>query len=137
MDHYRLDEEGNVVLEPDFLAWAFWFEHSHESTGKDNRILKKDHIGPAEISTVFLGLDHAFVPAGMPHDPVLWETMIFAAGSASPHDEWQARYSSKEDAIVGHVEAVDMVSRWWTGEAADIAELERIFAASDSWRKVE
>lgn len=133
MNRYRLDREGNVVPEPDLLAWAFWFEHSHESTGKDNRILKKDHVGPAEISTVFLGLDHAFW--GTPHDPVLWETMIFANSEVSPHDQWQARYTSKEDAMVGHMEAVDMVSRWWVGEAADVAELEKIFAGTD-WRKV-
>ena len=48
----------------------------------------------AEVSTVFLGLDHA-------HDgsqPVLFETMVFGG----PLDEEQWRYHTWDEAVEGH-----------------------------------
>lgn len=51
------------------------------------------------ISTVFLWIDHAFRKFG---SPVLWETMIFGG----PHDQYQERYTSREDAIKGHEKAL-------------------------------
>ena len=56
-------------------------------------------VGKAEVSTVFLGLDHQHW-RGSP--PLLFETMIFGG----PHDEYQRRYSTNEEAIAGHAEAV-------------------------------
>ena len=50
------------------------------------------------VSTVFLGIDHSFGEG----PPILWETMIFDG----PHDQFQERYTSKEEAIAGHERAM-------------------------------
>lgn len=56
----------------------------------------------ALVSTVFLAMDHSFAfPFGGP--PVLWETMIFDCPGL---DDYQQRYTSKADALVGHEAAV-------------------------------
>ena len=99
---YILDENGDPHPEPDTLKWAAWYGHSHLSRGKDNRIVAQDHIDGVCISTVFLGLDHNH--SSLKGPPVLWETMIFGG----KHDGFMNRYISKDDAIVGHNEAVEL-----------------------------
>ncbi len=79
----------------DLLEWGRWME-------KREGILKQDHIGDVKVSTVFLGLDHGFGDG----PPVLWETMIFGG----PHDQYQERYSTKEEAERGHQAALALVS---------------------------
>lgn len=66
-DKYILDKNGEPILCNDLIEWARHFEKSSE------RIVKQEHIGDSKISTVFLGLDHAFSKGS----PVLWETMVF------------------------------------------------------------
>jgi hypothetical protein len=83
---------GEPVPCPDLLAWAEWFEHT-------DRTLARDMVGAAQVSTVFLGMDHSFSDAG---PPVLWETMIFGG----PLDGEQKRYRSAEAARAGHAEFV-------------------------------
>lgn len=46
------------------------------------------------MSTVFLGIDHAF-SGGL---PVLWETIVFGG----PLDGEMDRYTSRADALAGH-----------------------------------
>lgn len=53
------------------------------------------------VSTVFLGMDHAW--GGGP--PVLWETMIFEG----EYDQHMWRWSSREQAVAGHLEVLDAV----------------------------
>ena len=93
-DKYIL-RDGNVVPEPNALAWAKWFEDS-----RNERQIAKDSIGAALVSTVFLGLDHSFGGA----TPILWETMIFGG----PHDGHQERYATRDEALAGHQKAVEM-----------------------------
>ena len=81
----------------DLLTWARWLEEAGEE-----RIVAQDRIGDARISTGFLGLDHSFGQS----DPLLFETMIFGG----PHDHYQRRYSTREAAITGHVEALRLVT---------------------------
>lgn len=100
---YILDENGEPQPEPDSLKWAMWYEHSHESKGKDNRIVQQDRIGEVLVSTIFLGLDQTF--GLVPGPPTLWETMIFRG----EHDGWQRRYLTRDQALGGHAEAVEMV----------------------------
>ena len=94
-DKYML-VNGEAVLCPNLMIWARWFE-----TAGAERVLRQDDIGDVHVSTVFLGLDHAF-GGGL---PVLWETMIFKG----PHDGYQARYTSRADAIRGHEAALALV----------------------------
>ena len=127
---YILDEHGNPKREPNLFKWAMWLEHSHDSKGKDNRIIARDHIGEIFISTVFLGLDHNpdnLRRTGKRGKPVLWETMIFGG----QHDQYMRRYASRDDAVVGHSEALEMVKDC----DRDFKELERMFALSGDWGK--
>lgn len=93
-DRYILDEHGEPVAEPDLMLWADWMQ-DHP------RHVAQDQIGDARVSTVFLGLNHAVGNV----EPLLFETMIFGG----EHDQYQARYSRRADAIVGHAIAVAMV----------------------------
>ena len=93
---YVLDSDGNPKLEPDLMTWAAWVE-----TG--DQIVAKTKVGEAEVSTVFLGLDHSFGGSV----PVLYETMVFGG----PLDGEQERYATKEQAQAGHAEWVAKVGR--------------------------
>jgi hypothetical protein len=93
-EKYILDANGNPVPEENLLRWGKWFETA-------DRTVANDTIGAVRVSTVFLGLDHAF--GGGP--PMLFETMIFGG----VHDEFQQRYSTREQAIAGHAQAIDLV----------------------------
>ena len=74
--------------------WAREFEKS------DWKVAETKLPG-VQVSTVFLGFGHAF--AGGP--PLLFETMIFGG----KHDEYQARYSTWEEAEKGHEIALKLV----------------------------
>lgn len=62
----------------------------------------RDEIGVTIVSTVFLGLDHRHFGDG---PPVLFETMIFGG----PHDEWQKRACTWDEAEATHAAALDLV----------------------------
>jgi len=93
-DKYVLNDEGDPVVETDLLKWAEWYETA-------DRKLAADAIGSVKISTVFLGLNHAFDDG----PPMLYETMIFGG----PHDDYQERYHNKVAALAGHDRAVALV----------------------------
>lgn len=61
----------------------------------------------AQVSTVFLGIDHSFMSD--PHTPILFETMIFAV-ALPVLDEYQERYSAWDTALAGHQRAVAEVT---------------------------
>jgi hypothetical protein len=56
-------------------------------------------IGDAEVSTVWLGIDHNF---GLGGAPLIYETMIFGG----EHDEEQWRWPNRDAALAGHDQAV-------------------------------
>ena len=60
-------EDGLVVQCDDLMKWAEFIEFDRE------KYHKVDRIAGLMLSTVFLGLDHAFGGG----EPVLWETMLF------------------------------------------------------------
>lgn len=93
---YILDENGEAIPCNDLLAWAKWYERA------DRRVASwKSPLG-ANVSTVFLTMDHSFHDGGA---PVLWETMIFGG----QHDQYQERYTTRAAALQGHERAVQMV----------------------------
>jgi hypothetical protein len=94
-DKYVLNLNGDPVPETDLLAWARWFE-----TSNDKRRGARDEIGDHTVSTVFLGIDHSF---GGPV-PILYETMVFRDGASV--EEYERRYSTKDEAERGHAETV-------------------------------
>tara|TARA_R110000868_G_scaffold15894_5_gene72024 strand:- start:1441 stop:1746 length:306 start_codon:yes stop_codon:yes gene_type:complete len=92
---YRLDENNKPIACESVLEYHAW-----EERNEIRRIVKQENIGDIKISTVFLGLDHAY-----DGEPLLWETMVFGG----EHDQFQERYSSYEDAVIGHKETVALV----------------------------
>ena len=65
---------------------------SIEAFSGDHRVALTEHDG-IKVSTVFLVVDHAWEGG-----PLLFETMIFGG----EHDEYQWRYSTWDEAVVGH-----------------------------------
>ena len=78
----------------DLLEWAEWF-------GKADRHVAADELpNDIRVSTVFLGLDHAF--GFKQAQPILFETMIFGG----KHDGYQRRYATWDEAEIGHAKAL-------------------------------
>ncbi len=94
-DRYILNDHGQPEQCHDIMLWAKWIESA-------NRTVARTEVDGKMVSTVFLGLSHNF---GIPGDPILWETMIFNHDGST--EEYQERYSSKEDAMLGHDRAVE------------------------------
>lgn len=94
MDRYILKDREPVRCDG-LLEWGTWFERA-------DRTVARDMIGEVEISTIFLGIDHAFGRPG----PLLFETMVF--GSEQFEHE-QERYRTWEEAERGHAEVVARV----------------------------
>jgi len=87
------DRQGRPM---EMMEWARAFE-------KDDRVIGATQVGEAKVSTVWLGLDHSW--HGGP--PLIFETMIFDG----PHDGYQARYSTEEQAKAGHARVVAALER--------------------------
>ena len=116
-DQYILTEDHRVVPERDLFTWARWMEKAERRVGYDM-------IGPFRVSTVFLGLDHDFVPSNHAREPLIFETMIFDhsreehAFGRSYHAafDFQRRYRTWDAAKSGHDYAVKLAKRMlrWT-----------------------
>jgi hypothetical protein len=94
--YWILDDDGNPVPVDDVLTWGEWFETSIERrrVAQDRDECQEGATREVRISTVFLGIDHAF--GGGP--PLLYETMVFGG----PLDGFTARYHDRESALRGH-----------------------------------
>lgn len=99
MSRWYILNNNNKPIPASITEAADWLEES-----SDRRTIKRDEIGDILVSTVFLGLDHAWIPGGK---PVLWETMIFGG----EHDQYQERYTSHEDALEGHKKALTLITK--------------------------
>ena len=95
-DHYILD--GHKPVKCDLMTWGRWFEKADKA-----RIVKQEKTGDVEVSTVFIGIDHQWGKG----PPLLFETMIFGG----PHDQYQERYSTWEEAELGHALAVERAQK--------------------------
>lgn len=129
MGYFILDDEDNPKPVADVLEWGRWLETNKKHLGQT---LVGERIW---VSTVFLGLDHSYARyAGLPHKPLLWETMSFWHGEYDPPTpvtyemqgktfryeranpkveipENQERYSSKASALKGHRRHVAIATR--------------------------
>lgn len=95
--YYKL--VGKVAVPcADVLEWARWLE-----ANPDAKIVKQENVGGFHVSTVFLGLDHAWGGG----TPLLFETMVFGG----PGDQSQDRYSTWDEAMAGHIATVE---KWRT-----------------------
>ena len=91
--YYILDGHTPVPCD-DPMEFARWFEEADRQVGDDE-------VDGHRVSTVFLGINHAFTPG----PPILFETMIF------PESELVGRYSTWDDAEAGHRRAVEDLRR--------------------------
>lgn len=94
--YYTLDGHTPVRC-TNAVEWANWYE-----TANETRRVAEDNVGEARISTVFLGLDHAFNPNML---PILFETLIFGG----PHHGEGKRYTTWDEAVEGHKKMVELV----------------------------
>lgn len=94
--HYVLNEQGEPELVESLLEWAARFD-------RQTRVIEQTTLpNGLFVSTVFLGLDHSFGEG----PPVLFETMVFGGPeNRTPIDDYQERYTSRHDALVGHAKA--------------------------------
>lgn len=83
------DIDGNPI---DLMTWG-------QSVGTKH--IGSNHVCDIHVSTVWLGLDHNWGDG----PPLIFETMVFGYGD----DEYQWRYSTKEDAAAGHAEVLAAV----------------------------
>lgn len=89
--HYILD--GKCAVPTDFYGWLKWCV-ANEGKGDYRRVAQSGEKDKLWVSTVFLGLDHAW--GGGP--PMIFETMIFGG----EHDQDQERCSTWEEAEAMH-----------------------------------
>lgn len=96
--YYALAEDGKTPIAcADVTQWSQRFDRDRRRVDWTEL-----HGGAVKVSTVFLGLDHAW--GGGP--PLLWETMIFGG----EHDQYQERFATHDDAVRGHAVAVKMAT---------------------------
>jgi hypothetical protein len=91
-DYY--DREGNPL---DVREWARLFED------RDYKRVRNTILGDINVSTVWLGIDHSYGAGG---DPIIFETMVFGTDD---EERYCVRYSTEDDAIIGHIAAVEHV----------------------------
>jgi hypothetical protein len=94
------------------------------------KYVRKTMVGKVEISTVWLGIDHAY--SGGP--PIIFETLVFGGKHADDGE----RYATEAEAIEGHDRWVREVQGWlrWLRPARDVTK-ERIVEAEKAkgtWR---
>lgn len=95
--YFRLDAEDCPVRELDRESWARWMVDEANRPLLD---VAKTDVGHIRISTIFYGYDEfGFDP------PLVWETQI-EGGCLDGHTE---RYSSRQDARLGHERWVQLV----------------------------
>lgn len=104
MKSYLLDENKN--------PYVVSFDEFQKRWADDMKRVAIDYIDNIKISTVFLGWDHSFMEEST---PILFETMIFGG----EYDEFQRRYTTYNEALQGHTEAVEMVKQSFTPKTTD------------------
>ncbi len=93
--YYILDDDGKPRPIDDRAQWSKWFGNI------ENRRVAFTELKQYWISTVFLGLNHAFDGGA----PILWETCVFKKKTkGAKYDETveMKRYTSKNLALSNH-----------------------------------
>lgn len=93
-NYYYILEGKTPKTVDDPTEWARWYETA-------NRTVKKTMLTDCDVSTVFLGMNHAFGGG----TPILFETMIFGG----EHDGYCERCATWEEAEKEHQKAIELV----------------------------
>ena len=73
---------------------------------QEYRRVASDMIGDYHVSTIWLGINHAFYNV---EKPIIFEMMIF--GGKFEEEEYMERYSNEKEALEGHKRAVELVKK--------------------------
>ena len=103
----------HIPFAVDMMTWGRWFSTNDRTVARTTI----DEGLQVCVSTVFLGLDHNFSPAG---DPLLFETMCFGPPDGSlvlgrehhPSIGEVYRYSTWKQAEAGHAEVCAEIRAW-------------------------
>jgi len=92
------DKQGNPLPDPQA---AIEMRYDMEDGGRisDYARIGKDTVGDVLVSTVWLGMNHAFTPNGL----AIFESLCFGG----EQDGEMMRYSTEQEAIDGHRRAVE------------------------------
>jgi hypothetical protein len=104
------------VEESDLLTWGRWLETT------DTRV-RRTRVGPYEVSTVFLGLDHQFSPGG---PPLLFETMVLV-----PELKHAIKLGRLEQEVPDFLEIQERCSTWLEAEAQHERVVEEVRGEGD------
>jgi hypothetical protein len=96
--HY--DPEGEPIT---LARWRQLFETTDRSVDESELEVRGEEV---TISTDWLGLDHNFLDPEGP--PLIFETMV----RGGPMDGMVKRYTTREQALAGHLDVVRQ-HRWW------------------------
>lgn len=96
---YKLDENKNAIP-CSTEEWARQIEGMKKNKTKH---IADETIEDKRISTIWLGLDHQWMPRGR---PLIYETMVF---DKDARDIYCERYSTWQEAEIGHKKAVEWV----------------------------
>jgi hypothetical protein len=101
VNEYMILTADHEVVSTDLRTWSKAFGNT-KAFEKARRV-GKTTVGDAEVSTVFLGINHEFMGG-----PPLWfETMVF--GGDYDADQW--RYTTWAEAEAGHARVVAALER--------------------------
>lgn len=100
MNMYILDMETKKIKKATYEEWSAWIKT------EKNKIIKRTEVEKLVVSTVFLSSDHNFDQDCNGDNPILFETMIFSDLSYGSALDYQKRYSTYEEAMQGHFEAI-------------------------------
>lgn len=93
MPEYYILEDNKPVPCKDLIEWGEWMS-------KNDRTVKRTERDGILVSTVFLGLNHAFHPNA---PPLLFESMVFPQYKEGKfYDTDMDRYHTWEEALEGH-----------------------------------
>lgn len=103
-DRYWILDGKTTKAVASLEEWARSFEATRRHVGDDifGRPYGDEFREEVRVSTVFLGIDHNYSDRG---PPLLFETMIFGG----PHNDYQERYATWDEAERGHAKAVALV----------------------------
>lgn len=104
--HEFYDRQTNPITD---IEWAKLRRGKKLGTRNlDYIIVKQERIDQYFVSTVWLGINHAYGDS----PPLIFETMIFVDDSKETlNDVYMERYTTEAEAIAGHATAVEWAKR--------------------------
>lgn len=104
-DHYILVNRQVVAVNSE--EWLQWLDKQEGNVGVRVALHTRNDV---RVSTIFLSTDHQWEDGG---PPLLFETMVFIDDPKDPdhpgHDYEMRRYSTWDEAVLGHIEICNMV----------------------------